>query len=61
MPPTPACRNRWLTLCADRPLSGNDINDALLAAVALEKNLRLVTFDPGFQRFPDLKLRLLEG
>jgi predicted nucleic acid-binding protein len=48
-------------LCTNLSLSGNDCNDALLAAVALEKTLRLVTFDKGFQRFPNLKLELLEG
>lgn len=58
---TPACRERWLNLCAGHSLSGNDCNDAMLAAVALEKGLRMVTFDKGFRRFPDLKLELLEG
>lgn len=60
-PWTAACRERWLTLCVELLLSGNDCNDAMLAAVALEKRLRLVTFDKGFQRFPDLKLELMEG
>lgn len=60
-PWTAACRERWLTLCTELLLSGNDCNDAMLAAVALEKGLRLVTFDKGFQRFPDLKLELLES
>ena len=54
-------RERWLTICAELSLSGNDCNDAMLSAVALEKGLCLVTFDKGFQRFPDLKLELLEG
>ncbi len=61
VPWTPACRQHWLTLCAEFSLSGNDCNDALLAAVALEKTLRFVTFDKGFRRFPNLKLELLEG
>ena len=52
-------RDRWLHLCEDLKLSGNDCNDAMLAAVALEKNLRVVSFDKGFRRFPDLKLELL--
>ena len=60
-PWTAACRERWLTLCNELSLSGNDCNDAILAAVALEKGLRMVTFDKGFQRFPDLKLELLKG
>lgn len=58
---TSACRERWLTLCREFSLSGNDCNDAMLAALALEKGLRVVTFDRGFQRFPELKLELLEG
>jgi toxin-antitoxin system PIN domain toxin len=56
---TPACRKRWLTLCAMLELSGNDCNDAMLAAVGIEKGLRIVTFDKGFQRFPDVKVELL--
>jgi toxin-antitoxin system PIN domain toxin len=58
---TAACRKRWLTLCSMFDLSGNDCNDAMLAAVALEKGLRIVSFDKGFQRFPDLKSEVLEG
>ncbi len=38
---------------------GNDCNDAMLAAVALEKGLRIVTSDKGFRRFPELKYELL--
>lgn len=57
----PFMRDRWLRLCDDLNLSGNDCNDAMLAAVALEKNLRVVTFDRGFRRFPGLKLLLLGG
>lgn len=56
---TLACRRRWLELCGTLKLSGNDCNDATLAAVAIEKGLRLVTFDRGFQRFSKLKLELL--
>lgn len=59
VPWTQPCRDRWLALCSELSLSGNDCNDALLAAVAVEKGLRMVTFDSGFQRFPDLKLELL--
>lgn len=56
---TPACRKRWLGLCAALELSGNDCNDAMLAAVALEKGLRIVTFNKGFKRLPDVKVELL--
>lgn len=55
-----ACRDRWLALCADLNLCGNDCNEAMLASVALEKNLRMVTFDQGFRRFPNLELLLLK-
>lgn len=61
VPWTAACREHWLTLCAKLSLSSNDCNDAMLAAVAVERGLRIVTFDKGFRRFPDLKLELLEG
>lgn len=56
---TPAIRERWLNLCLKLGLVGNDCNDAMLAAVALEKGLRLVSFDQGFERFPGLELLLL--
>ena len=58
-PWTPACRERWSSLCGDMGLRGNDCNDAMLAAVAIERGLRLVTFDKGFKRFPGLRLYLL--
>lgn len=58
---TPGCRACWLGLCAELKLSGNDCNDAMLAAVALEKGLRMVTFDKGFKCFPNLRLQLLEN
>ncbi len=57
---TSAARNRWAELCRKLSLSGNDCNDAMLAAVALEKGYRLVTFDRGFKRFPYLPLLLLQ-
>jgi hypothetical protein len=34
---------------------GNDINDAWLAALAIEHRATLVSTDQGFARFPDLK------
>lgn len=46
-------------LCLEIDLKGNDCNDALLAAVAIERRLSLVTFDKGFRRFPKLRLELL--
>lgn len=56
---TSAVRNRWTRLCQELNLCGNDCNDAVLAALALEKSYRLVTFDQGFRRFPKLNLLIL--
>jgi toxin-antitoxin system PIN domain toxin len=52
----PNMRNRWLNLCRDLHLRGNDCNDAMLAAIALDRNLRIVSFDKGFARFPRLQI-----
>ena len=41
-------------LCLTLNLRGNDINDAFLAALALERGATLVSADRGFARFPDL-------
>jgi predicted nucleic acid-binding protein len=41
-------------LIADLSLSGNDLNDAWLAALALEHGAILVSTDEGFARFPGL-------
>ena len=56
---SPSVRTRWGSLCAELGMKGNDCNDSMLAALALEKHLRVVTFDKGFQRFPKLQLLLL--
>ncbi|MCH7225403.1 TA system VapC family ribonuclease toxin [Haloferula sp. A504] len=56
---TSAARERWVDLCSHLKLRGNDCNDAMLAALAIERGLRLVTFDKGFRRFPDLRLLVL--
>lgn len=58
-PWTPAVRTRWGELCSKLQLRGNDVNDAMLAALAIERGLRLVTFDRGFRRFPGLRLLVL--
>lgn len=42
-------------LCADMKLRGNDVNDAFLAALALEYGATLVSADRGFDRFARLK------
>ena len=46
-------------LVSSLELQGNDITDAWLAAQALELDAHFVTFDRGFQRFPDLHLTVL--
>lgn len=42
--------------CAKLKLRGNDMNDAFLAALALEYDATLVTADKGFNRFPGLRI-----
>ena len=41
-------------LIADLSISGNDLNDAWLAALAIEHGAILVSTDEGFARFPGL-------
>ena len=55
-----SARALWLKLCQEMKLSGNDCNDALLAAICMERGLRLVSFDKGFKRFDSLNLLLLD-
>lgn len=47
---------RLESICAALNLTGNDMNDAYLAALALENGLTLATADRGFTRFPGLKV-----
>jgi toxin-antitoxin system PIN domain toxin len=42
-------------LCRKIEAKGNDIPDAYLAALALEKGTELITADRGFARFPGLQ------
>jgi toxin-antitoxin system PIN domain toxin len=53
-PWTERTRTRWWQWCRDLGLRGNDVNDAFLAAVAVEARCRLVSRDGGFSRFPGL-------
>jgi len=49
----------WATfraLCLRHGLSGNDVPDAHLAAVAIAHDATLVTHDRGFERFAELRL-----
>ncbi len=51
-----AAHNGILTrLVTDLDLSGNDLNDAWLAALAIEHDAMLVSLDQGFGRFPNLR------
>lgn len=48
---------QWQTfrrIVVDLRLTGNDVTDAYIAAVALHHNGTLATFDRGFARFPGL-------
>ncbi len=49
-------RSRWIDFCRDRQLTGDQIVDAYLAAVALEHGLTVVTHDKDFRHFRSLKV-----
>ncbi|MGA2052967.1 MAG: TA system VapC family ribonuclease toxin [Opitutales bacterium] len=49
-------RSRWIDFCRDRQLTGDQIVDAWLAALALEHGLTVVTHDKDFRYFPSLKV-----
>lgn len=53
----PASRGRFTRLCEQMDLSGNDVPDAWLAALAIERGLPLLSFDQGFARFDGLDWR----
>jgi toxin-antitoxin system PIN domain toxin len=50
---------RFAGLCRDLRLRANLIPDAYLAALALDENAELITFDRGFARYPGLRWRPL--
>ncbi len=52
--PGPAHDGIFARLCGELGLRGNDVNDAYLAALALELDASLVSADVGFARFPGL-------
>jgi toxin-antitoxin system PIN domain toxin len=54
--PGPAHTRLFAELCEALGLRGNDLNDAFLAALAIEYDATLVSADRGFTRFPELKL-----
>ena len=47
-------RGLWQSLCTRYTLQGNHVNDAYLAALAIEHKLSLVSADKGFARFSEL-------
>ena len=51
LPILPEFRRALSELCIKFSLVGNDLNDAYLAAVAIDARLRLVSTDEGFRRF----------
>ena len=53
-PVSKAVTRRWQALCESYKLVGNDVNDAYLAALALEHGATLVSADKGFRRFSEL-------
>ena len=59
-PWTNIARDLWLNICKEMILTGNDCNDAMLAAIAIDRGYRMVTFDKGFKRFKELQLLLLK-
>lgn len=42
-------------LCRDANATGNLVPDAFLAALAIEHDCELISFDRGFRRFPGLR------
>lgn len=50
---------RFAELCRQLGLRGNLVPDGYLAALALEQNAELITFDRGFGRYPGLRWRCL--
>lgn len=53
---TPGTRHGQIlhAMIRDLSLAGNDLNDAWLAALAIERGATLVSLDKGFSRFPGL-------
>ncbi|QDU54299.1 TA system VapC family ribonuclease toxin [Aeoliella mucimassa] len=49
----------WRRLTVDYKFSNKVWSDAYLAAFAIQGSLRLVSFDKGFAKFPDLQSQIL--
>lgn len=54
---TPAVWKTFERLCSESSVFGNDVQDAFLAALAIEFDCELQTTDRGFSRFRGLKWR----
>lgn len=54
LPANPGQNRVFIRFLTDLGLSGNDVNDAWLAALAIEHRATLVSLDEGFSRFPGL-------
>ncbi len=52
---SPSHNKLFVRLITGLDLRGNDVNDAWLAALAIDHRATLVSTDNGFSRFPDLK------
>ncbi len=48
----------FLEKCHTVKVQGGFISDVYLAAIAIEHDCEMITFDKGFQRIPNLKWRL---
>jgi len=51
----PGFRKVFADLAKNLHLASNDLNDAYLAAIAVDSGFRLVSTDEGFHKFPGLK------
>ena len=56
VPGSTAAWVRFRNLTSDLGLTGNDVPDARLAAVALHLNATVVSADRGFRRFPGIRV-----
>ena len=57
-PEPPNIETAWVSLMSMSAASGSTWTDAYLAAFALEADSRLISFDRGMRRWPQLALEL---
>jgi uncharacterized protein len=58
--PGPRHWSIFMDLCKKAAASGNLVQDAWLAALAIESGCEWITFDRDFARFPGLRWRIPE-